>query len=443
MPKSAKDMPAGPVQFSLALFDNRPDILKKPVQAVHMAITGGVQNKTQRLAFNAMLKNAHTWHASNPGQTKDVYEISRQKLMQMIEYTSPNRKHLKEALKQMQKMTVEWDLLRQDGDKSWGSTVLLPTVGFDEDKVFYSYAAEIKPMLLDSSTWARLDLSIQRQFRLDASAALYEWINRFRNNPSHVTNEMPWEDWRWAIHGPIEPGSIFNEYKNFKRKKLNPAIAEINDISDLIIELVEVREGRRSIKTLRFIVNEKQHFALPKEDDLNNSDWEEKLKEMKLPIKERRRILATYSGEVIDAHYRYTMARVSDSRQPKVLSIAKYFIHSIDNGYANAQAKEVKQPEITGDAMASIESQFVAERNTEAAGMFAEMATDQKEAIIAEYNALQTEKAYRIPDTPSKRVARFLVPFYAWLAKKTWDPPSAQELFEFALKHGMIEFRKK
>src|SRR5476649_748544 len=81
-------------QLDLALFDSQaPEILKKPVQAVHMAITGGVQNKTQRLAWNAMLKNAHEHQMKNPGKIVDTYEISRVELMQTIGYTSPNRKH--------------------------------------------------------------------------------------------------------------------------------------------------------------------------------------------------------------------------------------------------------------------------------------------------------------------------------------------------------------
>ncbi|RYZ85597.1 MAG: hypothetical protein EOP06_16010, partial [Proteobacteria bacterium] len=54
-------------QMALALlFEQQPEILKKPVQAIHMAITGGIQNKTQRLAFNAMLKHALEEHAKNP-----------------------------------------------------------------------------------------------------------------------------------------------------------------------------------------------------------------------------------------------------------------------------------------------------------------------------------------------------------------------------------------
>ena len=118
-------------QMALALlFEQQPEILKKPVQAIHMAITGGIQNKTQRLAFNAMLKHALEEHAKNPTVNVDTYSMSRVELMRIIDYTSPNRKHLKDALTQMQKLTVQWDFLQQDGDAMWASCVLLPLVGY-------------------------------------------------------------------------------------------------------------------------------------------------------------------------------------------------------------------------------------------------------------------------------------------------------------------------
>ena len=210
MPMSQDD--SNNSQMALALlFEQKPEILKKPVQAVHMAITGGIQSKTQRLAFNAMLKHALEEHSRNPGEKVDTYSISRVELMRTINYTSPNRKHLKDTLAAMQKLTVQWDYLQRDGDSIWGSCVLLPFVGFDRDRIYYSYSPQIKPMLLEPKIYARLDLRIQRAFRLDASAALYEWVNRFRTNPSRLTNEMRWEEWRWVIYGEVNEKSVLNE----------------------------------------------------------------------------------------------------------------------------------------------------------------------------------------------------------------------------------------
>ncbi|RYF44367.1 MAG: RepB family plasmid replication initiator protein, partial [Cytophagaceae bacterium] len=388
-------------QMALALlFEQQPEILKKPVQAIHMAITGGIQNKTQRLAFNAMLKHALEEHAKNPTVNVDTYSISRVELMRIIDYTSPNRKHLKDALTQMQKLTVQWDFLQQDGDAMWASCVLLPFVGFDRDRVFYSYAPQIKPMLFDSKIYARLDLRIQRTFKLDSAAALYEWVNRFRTNPSKLTNEMVWEDWRWVIYGEVSETSVLKEYKLFKREKLKPAIKEINEKSDLTIELIENKDGGRSVKTLQFKVEEKAIFRLEASaDSEEKAEWETRLEDMGIGVRDRKKIMNAYSIAVLDATWRFTMTRVADKSQPAIKNVGAYMKRALEGKYAPAAIEAA--PATPGqdlESMRDIQTNFTQHRNAEAEAMLREMPEEDREAVIAEYNGLQANSATRIPE---------------------------------------------
>jgi plasmid replication initiation protein len=433
-------------QMALALlFEQQPEILKKPVQAIHMAITGGIQNKTQRLAFNAMLKHALEEHAKNPTVNVDTYSISRVELMRIIDYTSPNRKHLKDALTQMQKLTVQWDFLQQDGDAMWASCVLLPFVGFDRDRVFYSYAPQIKPMLFDSKIYARLDLRIQRTFKLDSAAALYEWVNRFRTNPSKLTNEMVWEDWRWVIYGEVSETSVLKEYKLFKREKLKPAIKEINEKSDLTIELIENKDGGRSVKTLQFKVEEKAIFRLEAPaDSEEKAEWETRLEDMGIGVRDRKKIMNAYSIAVLDATWRFTMTRVADKSQPAIKNVGAYMKRALEGKYAPAAIEAA--PATPGqdlESMRDIQTNFTQHRNAEAEAMLREMPAEDREAVIAEYNALQATSATRIPEEIDKRIARFMVPLYLWLAKKHWGEPTPQDIFQFAIESGAISVNKR
>lgn len=432
-------------QMALALlFEQQPEILKKPVQAIHMAITGGIQNKTQRLAFNAMLKHALEEHAKNPGVNVDTYSISRLELMRIIDYTSPNRKHLKDALTQMQKLTVQWDFLQQDGEAMWASCVLLPFVGFDRDRVFYSYAPQIKPMLFDSKIYARLDLRIQRTFKLDPAAALYEWVNRFRTNPSKLTNEMVWEDWRWVIYGEVSETSVLNEFKLFKREKLKPAIREINEKSDLTIELIENKDGGRSVKTLQFKVEEKAIFRLEAPAESGESaEWETRLEDMGIGVRDRKKILNAYSIAVIDATWRFTMTRVADKSQPAIKNIGAYMKRALEGKYAPEPVEAA--PSTPGQDLASmrdIQTRFTQHRNAEAEAMLKEMPAADREAVIAEYNGVQANSATRIPEEVDKRIARLMVPLYSWLAQKHWGEPTSQDIFQFAIESGAISVNK-
>ncbi len=448
MPMSQDDTNNSQMALAL-LFEQKPEILKKPVQAVHMAITGGIQSKTQRLAFNAMLKHALEEHARNPGEKVDTYSISRVELMRTINYTSPNRKHLKDTLAAMQKLTVQWDYLQQDGDSIWGSCVLLPFVGFDRDRIYYSYSPQIKPMLLEPKIYARLDLRIQRAFRLDASAALYEWVNRFRTNPSKLTNEMRWEEWRWVIYGEVNEKSVLNEYKIFKREKLKPAILEINEKSDLTITLHENRDGGRSVKYLQFTVEEKDIFKLEQDGDKDvangaRGEWDKRLETLGVSPRERKKILDVYTPEEIEAGWRFTSERVNDKSKPPIKSAGAYLKRALEGKYA--PEAPVKKPATGGSgeiaAMQDIQARFTKKRHDDAAAMFVEMPDEDREAAIAEYNALQEASAALVPAAASKRTPRVMVPFYAWLAKKYWGEPTAQEIFEFAVTSGAISINR-
>lgn len=433
---------SNPAQMDLALFDSQtPEILKKPVQAIHMAITGGVQNKTQRLAFNAMLKNAHDFQQRNPDKNVDTYEISRVELMQLIGYTSPNRKHLKEALLKMMDFRVEWDILRQDEDSQWASCVLMPFVSFDRDKVYYGYAPQIKGLLFDPQTYSRIDLRIQRMFRLDPSAALYEWVNRFRHNPSKLTNQMEWETWRWAIYGPIEEGSVLNEYKIFKREKLKPAILEINTKSDLKIELIENKDGGRKVKYLQFEVTEKPFFKVAAPDESQVDEWDKKLEDLGVSARDRKMILSSYAIDVIDAHYRYTVKRIADSSGAPgkaIKNVGAYLKNALTNSYAGDQVRKPPVETSESDVLADIQSALNKQRNDEAEAMFNEMAMPDKDALIDRYNALQQTIQTKIPMEHPKRIRRYMAPFFIWLANETWGQPTPQEMFEFALKNKLI-----
>lgn len=433
-------------QFALSFYEQSPLILKKPVQAIHMGITGGFINKTQRLAFNAMLKNAHDIEAASPDTNHEIYSINRDVLQSMIGYKSTNRKHLRETLMNMMNLKVEWDILNQDGSARWAACVLMPYVEFDEHKVRYSYVSNLKSMLMNPEIYQRLDLRIQSSLRLDASVALYDWVNRFRTNPSKTTNLMTWEQWRWVIYGQIDSeSSSLNEYKVFKRDKLNPAIAEINSTTDLQITLEEDKDGGRKVKYLKFIVLEKEIFNAEKKSDQTQEDWNKKLGDMNLTERERKKIIQTYSTDIIKAHYEYTMNRVGDKTKVTLKSIGAYFKNAIKSGYANelVQDQLKKENNQSANIMSDIEEQFRSVRNVEASGLFRELASEERERLIAEYNQQIEIKGAAIPSDPVKRIKRLMLPFYAWYSQKTWGAPTAQELLTFAMHNGSLSINKK
>jgi hypothetical protein len=277
-------------------------------------------------------------------------------------------------------------------------------------------------------------------------------VNRFRTNPSKLTNEMRWEEWRWVIYGEVNDKSVLNEYKIFKREKLKPAILEINEKSDLSITLHENRDGGRSVKYLQFTVEEKDIFKLEQdgEKDAGNgarAEWDKRLETLGVSPRDRKKILDAYTPEEIEASWRYTTERVNDKTKPAIKSPAAYLKRALEGKYA-PEAPAQKSAAGGGgggeiEAMKDIQARFTKKRHDDAAAMFVEMPDEDREAAIAEYNALQEVSAALVPATASKRTARVMVPFFAWLAKKYWGEPTAQEIFEFAVTSGAISINRQ
>ena len=47
----------------------------------------------------------------------------------------------------------------------------------------------------------------------------------------------------------------------------------------------------------------------------------------------------------------------------------------------------------------------------------------------------------QVPQDNEKRTSRYMVPLFAWLAKKHWGEPTPQDLFQFALQTGAISLK--
>lgn len=81
------------------------------------------------------------------------------------------------------------------------------------------------------------------------SVRIYELITQYRSvgNREIVIDDLK----KW-----LQVEENYSRWNNFKARVLEPAIAEINEKSDLFVEVEQVKRGR-SIYALRFIINQK------------------------------------------------------------------------------------------------------------------------------------------------------------------------------------------
>lgn len=173
----------------------------------------------------------------------------------------------KTYLAEMRKIEVSWDAPDVDyGPVHIGFNMISETrIVKREGMVILQWALPptLLEVLADPKRWASINLLYLAQLKLYASIVLYELCSRYRNNPSHLTSRMPVEWWIELLTASptvIDPATgklKLIEWRKYKNKYLHAAIEEINEKSDLHIQLIEDKLGGKAIKEAQFFVKVK------------------------------------------------------------------------------------------------------------------------------------------------------------------------------------------
>ena len=235
--------------------------LRKPVNTLAIVPTKASKiTVLARKAYNVLL-----YIAQGQGIEQEVYRAPLQSILRGVDFNSNAQELVKQHLRSMVSTTVEWQSPTSGEGEAWNVAGLLAHAKVykqgGENWVEWSFAPNIKQELLEPQRFARLRLDIISQLRRHAAVVLYEICARYRD--IGLTARQPWPWWRPVLTGhPDTEDSIKQEYRFFKRDVLKLAIAEVNAVTDLDVELIEHKAGR-SITDIQFRVNKKQQEALP------------------------------------------------------------------------------------------------------------------------------------------------------------------------------------
>jgi hypothetical protein len=133
--------------------------------------------------------------------------------------------------------------------------------------------------------------------------------------PRKLTAVHTWEFWRTVIHGEVDENSYLNTYKLFKRDKILPAIKEINESSDLLIELIEDKNGTRKVQNLQFKVVEKPKIEGQPTNDtspIKEFNIKEELKELDISNHYYKKLIEKYDNNRIYRNILYLKDRIKE-----------------------------------------------------------------------------------------------------------------------------------
>ena len=199
----------------------------------------------QRRAWNVLLANAY-----NELVDKDIHRVSTVELAAKLGFGDGNQEYLKEMLKSLVDCTVEWNVLSKDNKEEWGAASLLAEVRINDGICTYAYAPYLRAKLHNPRIYTKLNLRLQNRFTSKYALVLWELCFDYFDiaRDQGETPFIPLETYRELMGLQTDD---YTTFKSLNQWVIKPAIKEINDVTDYLVEVDQKRIGRR-IGELKF-----------------------------------------------------------------------------------------------------------------------------------------------------------------------------------------------
>ena len=209
----------------------------------------------QRRAWNVLLANAY-----NELPDKEIHSVSIVELAAKLGFGDGNQEYLKEVLKSIVDCKVEWNVLDKDKKEEWGVASLLAEVRIRDGICFYQFPHTLRLKLYNPRVYAKLNLRLQNQFRSRYALVLWEICFDYfdTDRDQGETPFIPLETFK-SLMGLEE--TDYPVFKVLNRDLIKPAIKEINDLTNYLVEVEPKRLGRK-IAELKFRITKVKQIPI-------------------------------------------------------------------------------------------------------------------------------------------------------------------------------------
>lgn len=294
--------------------------LKKPNEAIVMLPKLGKLTATARKIYNVILHATQRQVQDHDalGKTIEATHLFSARLEDVVEPVqsegSDIRTMAKKYLREMRRVEVDWEAPDSRSGVVWSSMGLLSQVQIEIVKGVAHVKWALPPDLLsavrDPVRFTMLDIRQMARLHGYTAVALYEICARYRTNPSGVTALNPPEWWVEALTNapaaidPATGAKRLREWRKVKSESVLRAIEEINELTDIEIELIEHKTGK-AITAVQFAVRRKAQAVLPASGDVAPripADLAEHATRLQIGLRDMASLLAArHSPEVLRA----------------------------------------------------------------------------------------------------------------------------------------------
>lgn len=315
-----------------------PAELRKAVEAVFVRPTSGKITLVMSKCFNVLIARAiEMRQTENSGAISFAVPLSE--LCGDVEVDAKNTAFVKQTLRQLNRTSVEWDYLNEEGRAVWGVTTLLAEAQISDGMVTYSFAPGMTERLLSPKVYARISLSIQNKFRSRFALRLWEVCVRYVNNPTQLTARASWREWRTLLCDPAgEEGEYYAEYRRFNEKVLKRAVTEVNAVSEIEVEPIVFKVGK-TVSELQFRIRRKPQVNLElTEGNLINKELARKIVSFGVPDIEAHELLVKFDEATLQIAIDATLKRLANTKDP-LTAPAAYFRSTLNNQRSRGRKK--------------------------------------------------------------------------------------------------------
>jgi hypothetical protein len=152
----------------------------------------------------------------------------------------------RDSIRRLMKVVIAFDVL-EDGIKREVMTQLLGPCKLDHNGqglAYYTFPEPIRAAVESSTVFARLRRDLLCQFRSKYALSLYEMLQKRINLSFKTSEDFTIEDLRQKLG--VEKG-LYPAYRSLNQKVILPAKTEVNEISDVYCEFLEIKEGRKVV----------------------------------------------------------------------------------------------------------------------------------------------------------------------------------------------------
>ena len=152
----------------------------------------------------------------------------------------------RDSLRRLMKVVIVFDVM-EDGIKREVMTQLLGPCKLDynpQGLAYYTFPEPIRAAVESSIMFARLRRDLLCQFRSKYALSLYEMVQKRVNLSFKTSEDFTLDDLRQKLG--VEKG-LYPAYRSLNQKVILPAKIEVNEISDVFCEFVEIKEGRKVV----------------------------------------------------------------------------------------------------------------------------------------------------------------------------------------------------